>query len=55
MSDDEEAEVWCRRCPEIATETYNGERLCHDCKLTLAYKIESTAWRARPRTKEHAR
>jgi hypothetical protein len=41
----QEAEVWCRRCPLPATETYNDERLCHDCALTLAYKIESPAWR----------
>ena len=41
----DEGEVWCRRCPAPATETYNEERLCHDCAATLAYKPESNAWR----------
>lgn len=45
---EEEGEVWCNRCPEPATETYNEERLCHACALDLAYKIESPSWRIRP-------
>lgn len=53
MNDNPEAEVWCQRCPATATETYNGERLCHDCAVTLAYKIESPAWKHRAPKKEH--
>ena len=44
-ADELEAEVWCQRCPEPATETYNEERLCAACAATLRYKIESPAWR----------